>query len=642
MCGIAGFTAPGPEARGVLGAMNRALAHRGPDANGVFVDSHIALGHTRLAIIDLAGGAQPRVDQVTGDALVFNGEIYGYRALADELRAAGVALCDRSDTEILFQLIRRDGVRDAVAQIDGMFAFAFRDGATGAVHLVRDRFGEKPLYWGFAGDQLVFASEVSALLCHPAFSDTELDRLAAFRFLLFEYLPQTGSGWTGIERLEPGTILTWHDGRIAAERYWQPPIERRAVGPDEAAGRLDELLRGSVRRQIVADVPVGVFLSGGVDSGLITALAAETAPDLTAFTVRVAAEGLDESFDETPHAVAVARHLGVRHEIVELAAGDLVQAFDAVSERLAEPLGDSSLLPTWLVCRAARRLMTVALGGDGADELFAGYPNFAVQRFAPAMHLVPPKFGRMLGRTVAALPNAAGYMNRRFLLRQLSQGFGAAAGRQSFLWMAPFAPEDLAALWRRSALPEEALAHSFAPIDRCAAMAAGLSAVDLLLHLFLVTYLPDDILTKTDRAAMFNSLEVRAPFLDRRFAEYACALPTGLKLRGGTRKYILKRLARRYLPPGIVDRKKHGFAVPIGGLIRTLFRERCRDVLLSHANPIANWFERAALETLLDEHLTGRRDHGKKLWALYILFAVAARRPTRAASTDAVLLAAAR
>ena len=233
-------------------------------------------------------------------------------------------------------------------------------------------------------------------------------------------------------------------------------------------------------------------------------------------------------------------------------------------------------------------------------------------------------------------------MNRRFLLRQLSQGFGAAAGRQSFLWMAPFAPEDLAALWRRSALPENALAHSFAPIDRCAAMAAGLSAVDLLLHLFLVTYLPDDILTKTDRAAMFNSLEVRAPFLDRRFAEYACALPTGLKLRGGTRKYILKRLARRYLPPGIVDRKKHGFAVPIGGLIRTLFRERCRDVLLSRANPIANWFERAALETLLDEHLTGRRDHGKKLWALYTLFAVAARRPTRAASTDAVLLAAAR
>jgi asparagine synthase (glutamine-hydrolysing) len=614
--------------------MNRALAHRGPDGSGTFVDSHVALGHTRLAIIDLAGGAQPRVDRATRDALVFNGEIYGYRALADELRGAGVTLCDRSDTEVLFQLIRRDGVRDAVARIDGMFAFAFRDGASGAVHLVRDRFGEKPLYWGLARGQLVFASEMSALLCHPAFRDTGLDRLAAYRYLLFEYLPRGGSGWVGIERLEPGTILTWRDGRIAVERYWQPPIEQRAVSPDQATERLDELLRGSVRRQIVADVPVGVFLSGGVDSGLITAFASEAAPDLTAFTVRVAAEGLDESFDETPHAVAVARHLGVRHEVVELAAGDLVQAFDAVSERLAEPLGDSSLLPTWLVCRAARQLMTVALGGDGADELFAGYPNFSVQRFAPAMRLVPPWFGRMLGRAVTALPSAAGYMNRRFLLRQLSQGFGVAVSRQSFLWMAPFVPEDLAALWRQSALPEDALARAFAPIERSTAAAAGLSAVDLLLHLFLVTYLPDDILTKTDRAAMFNSLEVRAPFLDRRFAEYACALPTGLKLRGGTRKYILKRLARRYLPRAIVDRKKHGFAVPIGALIRTLFRERCRDVLLSPANPVSDWFNRTALEALLDEHLAGGHDHGKKLWALYVLFAVAARRPTRSSPTD--------
>src|SRR5215468_10594214 len=183
MCGIAGFTAPGPGAHDVVRSMNRALLHRGPDGSGVFVDPHLALGHTRLAIIDLAGGAQPRVDEATGDALVFNGEIYGYRALAEELHAAGVALCDRSDTEVLFQLIRRDGVRGAAARVDGMFAFAFREGATGAVHLVRDRFGEKPLYWSLARGQLVFASEVSALLCHPAFCDTGLDRLAAYRFL---------------------------------------------------------------------------------------------------------------------------------------------------------------------------------------------------------------------------------------------------------------------------------------------------------------------------------------------------------------------------------------------------------------------------------------------------------------------------
>jgi asparagine synthase (glutamine-hydrolysing) len=629
MCGLAGFTAPGPEARSILAAMNGALAHRGPDGSGMFVDRGIAFGHTRLAIIDLAGGAQPRVDEAAGDALIFNGEVYGYRALAEELRAQGIALRDRSDTEVLFQLIRRDGVRRAVERIDGMFAFAYRDGTTGALYLVRDRFGEKPLYYGLAGGRLVFASEVNALLCHPDFRDASPDRLAAYSHLLFEYLPGNLSGWTGIAKLEPGTILTFADGRISCERYWRPPINRRTavdggrtaqtIDEAEAADRLGALLLASVRRRVVADVPVGVFLSGGIDSSLVAALAKEAAPDLTAFTVRVGVE----SFDETPHAALVARHLGLRHEIVELGPADLVEAFDAIGDKLGEPLGDSSLLPSYLVCRAARRSMTVALGGDGADELFAGYPNFALQRLAPALRLIPGAAGGWLGRAVAALPAGDGYMNKRFLLRQLSHGLGAPTARQSFLWMAPFGPAEMAGLWRRSALPEDALASAFAPIDTHAAEAAGLSAVDLLLYLFLVTYLPEDILTKTDRASMFNSLEVRSPFLDRDVAEYAGALPTRLKLAARRRKVVLKRLAARYLPEAIVNRKKHGFAVPIGALIRTLFWERCADVLLSRANPAAQWFERSAVERLLAEHRSGRQDHGKKLWALYVLFRVA-------------------
>jgi len=626
MCGIAGFTAPAPDAERVIARMNRALAHRGPDGRGCFVDARVALGHTRLAIIDLAGGAQPRVDPVSGDALTFNGEIYGYRALADELRAAGVALRDHSDTEVLFQLIRRDGVRRATVRADGMFAFAFREGSTGAVYLVRDRFGEKPLYYGVANGQLVFASETAALFCHPAFRDAAPDRLAAYRHLLFEYLPRTGSGWLGIEKLEPGTILTFRDGRISLERYWQPRLERQRVEAGEAAERLADLLRQSVRRSIIADVPVGVFLSGGIDSSLIAAFAGEAAPDLTAFTVRVAGSG----FDETPHAVAVARHLGLRHEIVDLENRDFVDALDAV-DRLSEPLGDSSLLPSWLVCRAARQRMTVALGGDGADELFAGYPNFMVQRLASAMSLVPATLGRAVGRVIEAMPDGEEYMSWRFRLAQLTQGFGAAPTRQSYLWMAPFSPAGLSALWRASAFPEDALGAAFAPIEDCAAEVVRLPPIDRLLYLFLVTYLPDDILTKTDRASMFNGLEVRAPFLDRSFAEYACTLPSRLKLRGRTRKYILKRLALDYLPEDIVRRQKHGFAVPIGALIRTLFRERCRDVLLSRTNPVADWFERAIIEKLLDEHLAGRRDHGKKLWALYVLFAVAARRAAPAA-----------
>jgi asparagine synthase (glutamine-hydrolysing) len=620
--------------------MNAALAHRGPDADTMFVDAKIAFGHRRLAIVDLCGGAQPMVDAASGDALVFNGEIFGYQRLAAALRADGVVFRDRSDTEVLFQLLRHHGVSRTLEQIDGQFAFAFRDGATGALHLVRDRFGEKPLYYGLARRQLVFASEASALLAHPAFAHTSPDRLAAYQFLSFEYLPGTASGWDGIAKIEPGSIVTFSNGDLRTERYWRPQLVPAAPVVDEqtATDELDALLTASVRDRLVADVPVGVFLSGGIDSSLITALAVRAAPNITGFTVRIGGD----NFDETPHAIAVARFLGLRHEVVTLEEEDLLDACDAIGDKLVEPLGDSSLLPTYLVCRAARRLMTVALGGDGADELFAGYPNFLVQRFAPAMRLVPTAFGRLAGQAIESLPRRSlprgeGYMNWPFIAAQLAQGLGEPTLRQSFLWMAPFAPSAMSLLWKRAALPPGGFDAAFAPIERRAADAGALRGVERLLYLFLTTYLPEDILTKTDRASMFNSLEVRAPFLDRAFSAYACALPTALKLNGGRRKYLLKLLARRYLPAEIVERKKHGFAIPIGRYIRTLFRERCRDVLLSCGNPVAGWFDRAAIERMLDAHLSGRQELGKKLWSLYVLFAVAARRPqsTLAAPTVA-------
>ena len=640
MCGIAGFTHPAPEAHRILTEMNAALDHRGPDGSGKFVDDRIALGHTRLAVIDIKGGAQPRVDEASGDALVFNGEIYGYRALAAELRGRGVVLRDHSDTEVLFQLIRQNGVRHTVERIDGMFAFAFRDGATGTLYLVRDRFGEKPLYYGQHGPEIVFASEVTALQCYPGFRSAAPDRMAAYKLLLYEYLPGTASGWQGISKLEPGTILVARDDQISIDQFWRPPSgPMRRIRETEAVDQLEELLLTSVRDRVVADVPVGVFLSGGLDSGLITALALGAAPDLTAFTVRIGQDG----FDETPHAIEVARHLGVRHHIVGLDDADLTVALDTITEKLGEPLADSSLLPTYLVCRAARSLMTVALGGDGADELFLGYPNFAVQRFALAMRFIPPSAADLLERALKALPGDESYMNRRFLAMQLAQGFGAATTRQSFLWMAPFGPNRMTDLWRPSALPvDEMREAAFAAVDRRAAEAGNVADVERLAYQFLTTYLPEDILTKTDRASMFNSLEVRAPFLSRAFAEYSCSLPKQLKMRRRIRKYILKRLACRYLPERIVYRKKHGFAVPIGSLIRTLFWTRCQDVLMSTDNPVAVWFKREAIEALLTEHRAGRADHGKKLWALFVLYSVARRRRQHSAPLrDAAVLDAA-
>jgi asparagine synthase (glutamine-hydrolysing) len=467
-----------------------------------------------------------------------------------------------------------------------------------------------------------------------------LDRDDAYRFLLYEYLPGSVSGWHRIAKLEPGCILTANRGDIRIERYWRPSmrsVDHVANREEAAIERLDELLATSVRERVIADVPVGVFLSGGLDSSLITALAARAAPDLTAFSVRVGRH----SFDETAHAVEVARHVGVRHEVVPLDDADLLAALDAVTDRLGEPLADSSLLPTYLVCRAARGLMTVALGGDGADELFLGYPNFVVQRFAGAMALVPPAIARSVQYAIDALPSNDAYMNRRFLTAQLAQGFGAAPARQSVLWMAPFGPNRMGALWRPSAMPEEAVVERvFSEIDTRAAEAGKVSPIQSLAYQFLTTYLPDDILTKTDRASMFNSLEVRAPFLSRGLAEYACRLPTRLKLRGREKKYILKRVACRYLPERIAYRKKHGFAVPIGRLIRTLFWTQCRDVLMSTSNPVAEWFSRSIIEELLSDHASGRNDHGKKLWALYVLFCVAGRQTKRRSTGQPAALAA--
>jgi asparagine synthase (glutamine-hydrolysing) len=628
MCGIAGFTAPGPDAPATLRAMLAALAHRGPDAAASFNDATVALAHRRLAVVDLQGGAQPRIDEATGDALVFNGEIYGFAALAADLRAAGIALRDRSDTEVLFQMLRLYGVHETLQRIDGMFAFAFRCGATGVLYLARDRFGEKPLYYGHANSEFVFGSEAAAIMCHDAFRHAAPDPQAAFALLQFEYLPGAFSGWTGIRKLPPASLLTLRGNAVHVQRYWSPPAPSAPIGEADAADHLDALLQDAVRQQIVADVPLGVFLSGGIDSSLLTALAARLAPGITALTVRAGGG----SFDETAHARTVARHVGVRHEIVELNDADLLAALHAVTALLSEPLADSSLLPTYLVCRAARARMTVALGGDGADELFAGYPNFRVQTFAALMGKLPRSGGAALQAALARLPPGAGYMNLRFRLSQLAQGFGHAASRQSFLWMAPFGQAAMPSLWHSDIAWEALSDAAFAPVDEAAASASG-GPVQSLLHQFLLTYLPDDILVKTDRAAMFNSLEVRAPFLHRPLAEYAAALPLDLKLRGGATKIILKQVARRYLPAEIVDRKKHGFAVPIGGLIRGLFRETVEDTLLSATNPVAAWFNRGEIENLLRAHASGRSDNGKRLWALFILFSVAGRRGAVARET---------
>jgi asparagine synthase (glutamine-hydrolysing) len=402
--------------------------------------------------------------------------------------------------------------------------------------------------------------------------------------------------------------------------YWRPdPDEAGHARVKESEGerveRLEALLDAGVRDRLVADVPIGVFLSGGIDSSLIAAFVARHAPGLKALTVAVPGS----SYDETPAARALAASLGLAHEVVALDERALLDAFAAVTARMDEPLADSSLLPTWVLSRAARRHVTVALGGDGADELFAGYISFKANLGAAALSHIPPALGRMGRRILTTLPHSGDYMSGGFLLRQLSQASGLAPERQWAACMAPFAPEELGRLWRPEAMATAGASLEDPIAERLAARKGrGWSTAELI-HLLATTYLPEDILHKVDRASMYVSLEVRAPYLGRAFAEYAMSLPSRDKIRGLKTKLLLKKLARRHLPTEIVARKKHGFAVPLARLLRESLRGPVGETLLGQASPLRDWFRPTAMERLWTEHQSGKRDHRKKLWSLFCL-----------------------
>jgi asparagine synthase (glutamine-hydrolysing) len=570
MCGIAGFVGRGD--RSDLLRMTSALAHRGPDSDGFHIDEQRALylGHRRLAIRDIAGGAQPMWNRVGTICVVYNGEIYNHETLRAELESAGhVFQTSHSDTEVLIHGYAEWGAGLA-ERLNGMFAFAVFDVRQERLYLARDRFGEKPLYYAFQQDLFAFSSELNALLGHTRI-DPALSTVALRKLFGYGYIPAPYALYEGTAKLPGGHYMTVDLKTLErrVECYW-----RFVLAPDDAmacrsdgdlAEELLALLVQAAERRLVSDVPIGVFLSGGIDSSAVLAAAARKVPsyNLNSFTI-----GFTEpSYDESRFARAVAEHVGSRHHERIL---DLARARDLIPEvlgRLDEPLGDPSIIPTHLLSAFSRERVTVALSGDGGDELFAGYDPF--DALAPAVlytSLVPAPLHRLFRSVAEYLPRSSRNMSFDFKVRRTLMGLSQSEAAWAPSWMAPLDPQSAAEFFEEPMKVEEVYSEAIELWETGPAK----TRVDRLLQFFTVFYLQDDILAKVDRAAMMSSLETRAVFLDNDMVDFCSQLPAQFKYRNGQRKFLLKKAVEPLLPDSIVKRKKKGFGIPLADWMRKM------------------------------------------------------------------------
>ncbi len=613
MCGIAGFVvadrdadAPPPrEWVDLARRMCRAIRHRGPDDEGFFVDRDVALGMRRLSIIDLASGHQPIHNEDRTVWIVFNGEIYNFRELRADLEACGHRFYTNTDTETIVHAYEQWGTT-AIRRLRGMFGLAIWDTRSRTLLLARDRIGIKPLYYAQAAGRLYFASEIKAIL-QAADVPRDLDLDALDHYLAFLYTPADRSIFGAIRKLPPGCLLQWHGGRLHVDRYWQQPADETFRGSEaDAVDRLRQVLADAVRSHLVSDVPLGAFLSGGVDSSLVVGLMAEA----SSAPVKTFSIGFDEpAYDELEYARRIASHFGTdHHEFV--VRPDALSIFDRLVAQFDEPFADASAIPTWYVSEMARRHVTVVLSGDGGDELFGGYDRYVPHPRVAAFDRYSPRGLRQIAALAAAhLPHGARGKN---FLRHVGRD---RRGRYLDA-IRLFAADEKAALLSPDVYlrlegpdPEDLVASRF---DRYAA----LPWPSQMMRFDAETYLPEDILTKVDRMSMAHSIESRVPLVDNEVVDFASALPSTLKIRAGRRKHVLKEVAATMIPREALDRPKQGFAVPLNVWFRGQLAALCADLLLSPRTLQRGYFQPAFVRRLVHEHRSGTRNHDLRLWQL--------------------------
>lgn len=621
MCGIAGWinlkqTKGSAELNEtVLHQMCERIIHRGPNSEGLWLDDTVALGMRRLSIIDLHTGDQPVFSEDKSVIVMMNGELYNYREVRTDLEKRGHKFITKSDTEILPHLYEEYG-EDLVDHLNGMYAFSLWDTRRKKLIIARDRFGEKPLYYGVFDDKLIWASEPKAMLANPAVK-AELDLDALRQYLSYDYVPAPRSIYKGISKLPAAHALTVENGEIRTRRYWDQTFKKHDARPtvEAAAAELQELLSDAVRMRMVADVPLGILLSGGIDSSTVAALAVRHATE----RVKTFSIGFEEdSFDETKYARMVAKHLNTEHyedKLSATTAGDLISE---IGTWLDEPLSDGSLIPTFLLSQFVRKHVTVALGGDGGDEVFAGYPMYYAHKVAKTYTSIP-RFLRagLIEPIVNALPVSTKNMSFDYKAKRFVRAANFDTVQRHHSWFGSFALGE-----QQQLLRPEIIAATDGDIYRGPREMLGLcdatDEIEQMQFLDMNYYMAEDILTKVDRAAMAVSLETRAPFLDPRVAQFAAALPLEYKLNGNNGKYILKRAVEGLLPREILDRPKKGFGIPIAEWLKGRLNSLMHDLLTPERLDAQGLFESGYVQRLIREHETGRASHHKQLWTLLV------------------------